>query len=117
MDPLKITLGGQEFSVPKPLTFGQLRVIEPLTSGIFAEVKAKGRFSVECYDSIATIIITAVGIANLDAQKLNAMPLTSAELYEAFKTICDASCMFAKPDPGASQGEARASIGDTSTQT
>jgi hypothetical protein len=115
---LTIKLGGEKFQVRKPLGFGQLRVIEPLTQEVFADVKAQAKFSVETYNKLATILMTACGVEKLSAEKLNNLQTTSKELFDAFKIICDASCMFAKGDAAGDQkGEARASTGDTSTQT
>lgn len=115
---VKFTLGGKEFTIPKPLLFGQLRVVEPLISDIFEQTKAKTKWSKESFDKVATIIVTAVGLTTLNMEQLDKLPTTSVELFDAFRVIMDASCMFKPAPPGAEKsGEASASIGDTSTQT
>lgn len=116
---MKISIGGQEFPVSKPLTFEKLSIVEPLLREILDDLKDTKRFSQQNFGRIGLALTTAVDDGKLTIEMLKKLHTNSIELSAAFKVICEATCVFSTGQSGdnAAKGEADASIGDTSTLT
>lgn len=95
MTPGKFTikLGERAFECDSPLTFKQLRIVEPAISSVLKNLSTP---SAEMYDRMADIILTvtmridpAFVRANLDDTQI-----TPDDLKDAFKAICMATGLY-----------------------
>lgn len=107
----EIVLGNKTFTIDAPLTFKQLRVVEPAISKI-VELRKDGVVP-EAYIEMAKIIIACIQrrVPEFNLAALDDTPTTPEELITAFRTIGVASGLMKEKKPeDVAVGEAQAEI-------
>lgn len=107
----EVVLGDKTFTVDAPLTFKQLRIVEPAISKI-VELRKNGIVP-EAYVEMAKIIVACISrrYPDFTTDALDNTPTTPAELITAFRVIGVASGLMKEAQEGDNAlGEAQAEI-------